>query len=168
MDLLESSTKNLESLFVTANRGEMKVNVGVVYRSPNGDAEEFEKEYMYLVSLYPKNMKSIILGDFNFDLLKNGHPEVEKFETLVLSTGFYPLISLSTHSTNINQHSCIDNIITNHIDTVRMSGILDNINSNHKPVIAMFKLGLPDHKIQKPKQIQEYSFSRTNLDDVIF
>ena len=34
-DKLISTTKNLESLFVTVNKGNEKVNVGVVYRSPN-------------------------------------------------------------------------------------------------------------------------------------
>ncbi len=162
-----TTTKNLESLFVTINKGEIKLNVGVVYRSPNGNTTEFKKEYTYLTSLYPKNMKSIILGDFNFDLLKNSSTEVGKFEGPVLSTGFFPLISLPTHSTNQTQQSCIDNIITNDIESVMMSGVIDDITSHHKPIVAMFKLSLPEDTAVKPKQIQHYNYSEKNVDSLI-
>ena len=167
-DKLISTTKNLESLFVTVNKGNEKVNVGVVYRSPNGDSKEFLNELTHLKSLFPKDTKSIILGDYNFDLLKRTNSTTQKFENLFLSLGFFPLISLATHSTNIQQHSCIDNILTNDIEHVTMSGVIDDMNSHHKPIIAMFNLCMPMNKNSSDqKLLQHYSFSKKNVDTLI-
>ena len=166
-DKLCSTTKNLESLFLTVNQGDSKLNVGVVYRSPNGDAKEFHSEYTYLVSQFPNNMKSIVLGDFNFNMLKKNDTNTETFENIMLSTGFFPLISLSTHSINERQHSCIDNIFTNDIDSVALSGVIEDTNSNHHPIFAMFKIGLPENSSDCPKQTQHYSYSKSNTDSLI-
>ena len=162
------TTANIESLFVTVNRGESKANIGVIYRSPNGDTKEFGKEFAHLISLFPKDMKSVVLGDYNFDLLKRENPEVNKFEDLILSYGFFPLISIPTHSISNKQHSCIDNIITNDIDSVLMSGVIDDMNSHHKPIVAMFNLNM-SMNMDDPKfrQIQQYSFSKANVDSLM-
>ena len=151
------TTKNIESLFLTVNKGNSKVNVGVIYRSPSGDSKEFHKEFAHLTSQFPKHMKSIILGDYNFDLLRQGCTEVSKFEELILSHGFFPLISIPTHSTSITQSSCIDNLFTNNIESVLKSGVIviDDLGSNHRPIFAMFHLNIsPTSPCSEPKQIQ--------------
>ena len=166
-DKLCLTTSNIESLFVTVNRGDSKVNVGVIYRSPNGEAKEFSKELSHLASLIPKKTKSIILGDYNFNLLKRKSPEVNEFEDLMLSLGFFPLISIPTHSTSAKQHSCIDNIFINDIESVFMSGVSDDVNSHHKPIIAMLNLGMPINACQVTKQTQYYSFSKANVETLV-
>ena len=162
------TTKNIESLFLTVNKGNSKVNVGVIYRSPSGDSKEFHKEFAHLTSQFLKHIKSIILGDYNFDLLRQGCTEVSKFEELILSHGFFPLISIPTHSTSITQSSCIDNIFTNNIESVLKSGVVDDLGSNHRPIFAMFHLNIsPTSPCSEPKQIQYYSFSKTNVESLI-
>ena len=162
------TTTNIESLFVTVNKGDTRANVGVIYRSPNGDAKEFNKELAHLISLFPEHMKSVILGDYNFDLLKQENPDVAKFEELILSHGFFPLISIPTHSTSVKQCSCIDNIITNDIESVLMSGVIDDVGSNHKPIVGMFSLNMSGNSADpKPKQVQNYSFSKANVESLI-
>ena len=162
------TTKNIESLFLTVNKGNSKVNVGVIYRSPSGDSKEFHKEFAHLTSQFPKHIKSIILGDYNFDLLRQGCTEVSEFEELILSHGFFPLISIPTHSTSITQSSCIDNIFTNNIESVLKSGVIDDLGSNHRPIFAMFHLNIsPTSPCSEPKQIQYYSFSKTNVESLI-
>ena len=162
------TTENIESLFLTINKGNSKVNLGVIYRSPNGDSKEFLKEFAHLTSQFPKHIKSIILGDYNFDLLRQGCTEVTKFEELILSQGFFPLISISTHSTSTTQSSCIDNIITNNIESVLNSGVIDNLGSTHRPIFAMFHLNFSSTtSCSDSKQIQYYSFSKTNVESLI-
>ena len=163
------TTTNMESLFVTVNREDSKANIGIIYRSPNGDSKEFCKEFSHLTSLFPKvrDMKTIILGDYNFDMFKRENSAVNKFEELVISSGFYPLISLKTHSISEKQNSCIDNIITNDIESVLMSGVIDDVNSHHLPIVAMFKLEMPKDSNQTLKQTQYYSFSKENVENLI-
>ena len=161
-----STTNNLESLFVSINVGDSKLNVGVIYRPPNGDSKEFLHELSTLSTYFPKGSKSIILGDYNFNLIKTNEMLSQKFEQLFLSLGFFPLISLPTHSTNINQHSCIDNILTDNIEQVTLSGVIDDVNSHHKPIIGMFNFSLPKNPCQDQKLFQHYSFSRKNIDSL--
>ena len=143
------------------------MNVGVIYRSPNGKPKEFLNELSQLASHFPKNSKSIILEDFNFNLFRRNEAFAQNFEQLFLSLGLFPLISLPTHSTNIYQNSCIDNILTNVTDHVTMSGVVDDFNSHHKPIIAMFNLSLPNQTDQDQKLLQYYSYSRKNIDGLV-
>ena len=162
------TSANIESLFLTVNRGDSKANVGVIYRSPNGDSKEFSKEFSHLTSLFPKHVKTIILGDYNFDLLKQGNTNVSKFEELVLTQGLFPLISIPTHSTSTKQFSCIDNILTDNIESVLLSGVIDDLGSNHRPIFAMFRLNLLGRSANsEPKLTQYYSFSKTNVESLI-
>ena len=162
-----STTKNLESLFVTVDGGSRKVNVGVIYRPPNGDSKEFLAELRHLFSLFPKRQKSIILGDYNFDLLKKTNVNAQKFEDLFLSMGYSPLISLPTHSKDTQQRSCIDNILTDDIEHVVMSGVIDDMATHHKPIIAMFDLGETEKSAHEQKVLQYYCFSRKNCDSLV-
>ena len=133
-------TPNLESLFVSINVGTIKINVGVLYRSPNGDPALFLDELLHLNSLLPKKSMSLLLGDFNFDLLKRNNTETQDFENTFLSLGYFPLISRPTHSINNQQSSCIDNILTNSIDTVTMTGVIEDFNSHHRPIFSRFNV----------------------------
>ena len=62
---------DIESLFVTVNDSNKKINIGSIYRSPSGDEEKFLEDFLSLIEQFPKNTTSIIMGDFNFDLFKD-------------------------------------------------------------------------------------------------
>ena len=163
---LSTTSQNLETLYVTVNQGDTKVNVGVLYRSPNGDSTKFNEEYSLIMSKFPKNIKTITLGDFNYDLLKSQihHGDTKNFENTMLSFGFLPLISRPTHSINIGQCSCIDNIFTDDIESVTFTGVVDDQASHHKPIFAFFNFNVAtSDNMSKPKQIQNYDFSKKNI-----
>ena len=155
---------NMESLFITINSGNRKINVGTVYRSPSGNEEKFFEEFNSLLEQFPKNTTSIIMGDFNFDLFKRLESAIENFEDVFLSQGFLPLVSLATHTSNGKNSSCIDNILVNDIESVCLSGIIKDIGSHHSPIFSFMNLNLADSDIKSPIQMQEYSYSKKNLD----
>ena len=160
-----TTTLNLETLYVTVNQGDIKLNIGVLYRSPNGDPVKFEEEYSLIMSKFPKNMQTITLGDFNYDLLKHAdQKDVQNFENAMLSNGFFPLISRPTHSVNLGQSSCIDNIFTNEVESVTLSGVIEDKASHHKPIFACFDTKHPNQAFNKPKQVQHYNFSSKNIE----
>jgi len=76
------------------------------------------------------------MGDYNINLhdsdnLKN---VVNDSEAVTLTAGFFPLISTHTYHKPYCRPSCIDNIFTNDIDTVQMSGTTSGSPSHHYPV----------------------------------
>ena len=85
--------RNMESLFITINNGNRKINVGTVYWSPSGNEEKFFKEFNSLLEQFPKNTiylyYHIIMGDFNFDLFKRLESAIENFEDVFYL--LYPL-----------------------------------------------------------------------------
>ena len=162
-----TTTPNLESLFLTVNKNGNKVYIGVIYRSPNGNAKDFITELLHLTSNFPKNMTTAILGDFNFNLNKSSDADTELFEVTFLSQGFFPLISLSTHSTSDTQSSCIDNILTNNIEAVSVSGVICDKGTHHSPIFAMFNLNLNKSTPKTEKHLFHYNFSNKNIESLV-
>ena len=157
-------SSNMESLFLTIDNNGREINIGTIYRSPNGNEEAFFEEFSSLIEQFPKSTKSIIMGDFNFDLFKRLETAVQNFEDIFLSNGFFPLISLATHSANVNSSSCIDNILVSDIETVSLSGVIRDIGSHHSPIFSFFNLNFSGSKTGSPVQIQEYSYSMKNIE----
>ena len=155
---------NMESLFLTINNNGKEINIGTIYRSPNGNEEMFFEEFSSLIEQFPKNATSIIMGDFNFDLFKRLETAIQNFEDVFLSNGFFPLISLATHSIRENSGSCIDNILVNDIETVSLSGVIRDIGSHHSPIFSFFNLNFSGPKCRSPVQVQEYCYSKKNIE----
>ena len=163
-----TTSPNVETLYVTVNQGESKLNIGVLYRSPNGDPTKFDEEYSLIMSKFPNNIQTITLGDFNYDLLKHADQKnTQNFENTMLSNGFFPLISRPTHSVKVGQSSCIDNIFTNEIESVTLSGVIEDGSSHHKPIFAFFDTKLLVLNSTKPKQVQNYNFSGKNVQSLL-
>ena len=80
---------------------------------------------------------SVILGDFNFDLLKHNESSlVQKYLDTFMCTGFIPLISKPTHIRG-QSSTCIDQIWTNLISDNVTSGIITSSVSAHLPIYAI-------------------------------
>ena len=107
------------------------------------------------------------MGDFNYDLLKQLESAIENFEEVFLSQGFFPLISLATHSSSATQSSCIDNIFTNDIDKISLSGVIKDMGKHHSPVFPLMNFNLDKASCKSRTQIQEYSYSSKNIDSII-
>ena len=88
------------------------------------------------------------------DNLKN---VVNGFEALTL-TGFFPLISTYTHHKPHCRPSCIDNIFTNDIDTVQISGTISGSPSHHYPVFQFFNIDLTKNPSKTTVPTQFYDF----------
>ena len=165
---LSSVSQHLETVFVIIGKGSKTINAGVVYRSPNSNCQEFLADFEKLLKSIPQNETTYILGDFNLNLLKSAtKSEIEAFETLFLSEGLYPTISLITHQRPDKNGSCIDNIFTNKIETVACTGVVSDQGSGHSPIFSLSKLEFENVSESKQKQTQCYSFSSKNTNELV-
>ena len=65
--------------------------IGVVYRPPSGEIEEFNKEIELILSKLPSK-NSYILGDYNINMLNLNTKGQSDFEETVISNSYLPLI----------------------------------------------------------------------------
>ena len=157
-DNLNSCSKNLESLFITVSNTSKPLTIGVVYRPPSGDKSEFIKELNNLLLRVPKS-NVILTGDVNVDLHKQN---ISDFEDTIFGNGFVPLVSIATHFKPGCNPSCIDNVFTNSVDDIIMSGVSENTVSHHLPLFCFTELksNLCDDKdVQLPK----YDYCESNM-----
>ena len=115
---------------------------GIIYRHPNGDLIERFIEYLSSVAdrINQENKTSIILGDFNIDLLN--------LESHLASTAHSFLNTLGSHffqpyilqPTRITDHSAslIDNIFFNSIEPLTISGNIVHDLTDHIPNFIIF------------------------------
>ena len=158
---ISHTTGNLESLFITITNTETPITIGVIYRPPNGDYNEFLKELEITKDLLPQH-PVYIMGDYNIDLHMENCSMVNRFEDTILTSNLSPLISIYTHDRINSRRSCIDNILTNNLDNVIFSGTITESISDHKPVFQ-----LSSHTITQPKttkNVQYYDYSKSNVE----
>lgn len=163
-----------ESLFVEINRSQGKnVIVGVIYRPPNQNINEFINKYNELVTYVSKQNKlCYIMGDFNLDLMKfQDHLATSEFLEGMYSNMFYPLI---TRPTRITTHTAtlIDNIFTNDPNN-HLNGLLLNDISDHLPIFAILH-GNIDHnssnnnptmtRVRSKENINKFKEQLRNID----
>ena len=130
-------TPNLETLFITVSHDRVPLTVGVLYRHPNGNVNESLSELSNILETLPK--KAVyIMGDFNINLHNDSTKIVSDFEEVTLSTGFAPLISIHTHEKPNCNGTCIDNILTNDVDNVLLSGTIRDKLLHHLPIFQIF------------------------------
>ncbi len=166
IDKVGFCTPDIESLFIQVSNTTEPMTIGVVYRPPSGEINKFLDTLNWILTNLPKNNIKI-LGDYNIDLLKDSATSTQAFETLFLQNGFAPIISIPTHERHNCKSSCIDNILTNNIESVIISGTLnDNRIGDHIPIFEISKTELPkDKKPQKCYQL--YDFSNSNLNKFV-
>ena len=129
--------KDIECLFVEIEFKEIKMNVGVMYRTPDADVRKF-CDYLVdiLETLKPHNQSCYLMGDYNIDLLKHStHNPTSDFLDLMFFNSFIPLIKKPTRITH-QTAAIIDNIFTNKYvnENKYMTGILTTDISDHYPI----------------------------------
>ena len=157
-------TENLETLFVKLTNGNTPITVGVLYRPPSGDIDKALVELSEILDLLPRN--SYISGDFNIDLHLKENRYITELEDVIMSRGFFPLISTTTHEKPGCRGSCIDNIITNDIDNVLFSGTITEKISHHHPIFQIFESELIPIN-PKNKYVQNYDYCNSNVDKFV-
>ena len=153
-------TEHLETLFVTVSSTTSPVTVGVLYRPPSGNVNVALSELSDILDSLPKC--SYLAGDFNIDLHDKNSTIVQRYEEILLSKGFFPLISLATHEKPGCKASCIDNIITNDVESIVASGILTDRISHHSPIFQIFDRNLNSSKTNL-KYKQYYDYGKPNV-----
>ena len=146
---LQFTTTTMESLFIEIDkevfRSSNKIIIGVVYRPPNTDVDEFSDHMSNIVSILKTERKCCyLLGDFNLNLLNaDTHSPTQEFSDLMYSDSLFPTI---TKPTRVTSHSAtlIDNIFCNNIlNEQALSGILYTDISDHYPIFYI------DHSLKK-------------------
>ena len=97
--LLDHSKHNLpsssyEGLFISVSHKRGTTLMGVIYRPPGHNLDEFSNEIDFLLSeILKKNKEVLLLGDFNIDLLKvNNHKVTTNFYNCMTAHHFLPVI----------------------------------------------------------------------------
>ena len=157
LDAFSQCSSNLESLFISINNAENPIIVGVLYRPPSGDATLFFSELNLILQKLP--LTNVYLsGDFNIDLLKNTAVE---FEDIIYGNGFAPLISIATHFKPGCNPSCIDNILTNSIDSIITSGVCKTVSNHHCPIFCLTSAKWKP--CESESNVPKYDYNETNM-----
>ena len=161
---LSTITENLELLVISISSSGAPVTVGVVYRPPSGDIDIALSELSDLLDELPKC--SYIVGDFNIDLHDKTSKSVQMYEDILFSKGFFPLVSLATHEKPGCKASCIDNIVSNDVDSIIATGTLKDHITHHSPIFQIFNRNLESTK-NNLKSKQYYDYCQSNIDQFL-
>lgn len=129
----------IESLFIEippCSTIQKEVVVGVIYRPPNTNVNDFTTHITDLLSTVKKESKlCYLLGDFNINLLNSDtHILTSEFLEVLYSYSFTPLITKPTRVTS-QSATLIDNIFCNHqLEISGLSGICLTDISDHFPI----------------------------------
>ena len=156
-------TENLESLFVTIHGKSNPVHVGVIYRPPSGNSDQSLTELHEIMEMLPKSGVHV-MGDFNINLHNSSSKLVQELENKMLSTGFFPLISIPTHEKPGCKPSCIDNIFTNNTENTLASGILKLNISHHHAVFHISTCLTNQTEHSETKHTQYYDYCNSNVE----
>jgi hypothetical protein len=157
----------IESKFIeiqTETTGiEKPIIVGVIYRPPNTDIEDFN-EWMNntMTKINNENKNIYLLGDFNINIMHyDTHTSTAEFLDLMYTSSMLPLITKPTRITN-NTYSLIDNIFHNDVlQNYFINGIIYTDISDHFPVFSI-KTNNPLSAQQKTHKYR--NFSAVNID----
>ena len=160
----ENDITDYEFMFIDIfNHCNIKTTIGVIYRKPSGNIDDFLQFYDYtLCKLKCENCKLYITGDFNIDILKHlSNSDAAKFVSINSSYGLIPLIKSPTRIT-ANTASLIDNIFTNVINSTLDSGSFCVDISDHLPVFYLSEVECNINRVLKTQTL-----SRKITDDGI-
>ena len=135
--------------------------IGVVYRHPRkNDTQTTDNLQSVMNKLKKENKNTLIVGDFNFDLLNHeNNDQISKFLHMMLENSYQPCILEPTRIVQGNKPSLVDNIFSNSIEPV-VSGNLYQKLSDHLPNFAI----LNNAKTQKKKEFVKKRCPKPNFD----
>ena len=143
----------IESLFVKISNNGMVFVIGLVYRPPNSNVDQFT-ETLNDILTQVFHMPCYIMSDYNIDLLKRElHQPTEKFLEAMYSNSLLPMILKPTRET-VTTATLIDNIFTNkyNINDNILQGIFATYISDHYMIFHISQKCSPG--------IEEYQLNR--------
>lgn len=173
---------NIETIWVEINALNRKFLLGLFYRPPNSSVDFWFSLENILENAVDHNLDLIILGDFNYDIIKNSNARNSHLQRIMTRFNLQHLITEPTRITNTTE-TCIDLIMTNHNSIINNTSVLPPFISDHCTVTAevVFKTFKPlSYKkilwkyegsnlqaIENDLISQDWSFIQTN-DDINF
>ena len=113
--ILDHEVTPTESLWLETDLNGRKITVGIIYRKPNTDIDQFQNSLLLtLKRLKIDKANVVLLGDFNINVLhKEGiDMKAEQFLTSLQCLGMQQLITSPTRVTKTTS-SLIDHVYTN-------------------------------------------------------
>lgn len=111
------------------------VVVGVVYRPPQADMNEFLNDLETVFTFLTNNSKrAVIMGDMNIDILGTNHGD---YSNLLDSFGFQNYIDTPTRITSTTS-TCLDHVLCNFESTHILTGVYETALSDHLPVAFLY------------------------------
>ena len=156
-DLCEFETSWVEVIF---DRQPNRL-IGVAYRHPkSNDSQTTESLQTTINKIKKENKNTVIIGDFNFDLLNHEkNDQISKFLHMMIENSYQPCIMEPTRIVQGNKPSLVDNIFTNSIEPVSSGNLYQKI-SDHLPNFAIFN----NSKSKKKKEFVKKRCQKPNFD----
>ena len=129
---LNISIHGLEYLALTVTKQTTQVNIVTIYRPPSMSTASFFEKFKHLVDLLQKDITTVIMGDFNVDLLQYPDHTIVRYMNTI---GFYQLVSDAT----TDYGSMLDHVYVNRRDHVHVE-IADTYYSDHDLVCVSLKV----------------------------
>ena len=169
----------MESIFIEITFNQKQYIVGLVYRVPNTNLDNFIDTLNILIEPMKNKFEVILMGDFNIDLLQDNNCS-RKLQNMTQSNYLVPTILEATRVASVIRNgenhlteTLIDNIFINR-STEFKSGLIYSSISDHYPVFSILNEGnissfaeipntittrlIDDFKIRKFKSALQRSF----------
>lgn len=136
---INKEVSHSESLWLDIQLNSKSVVVGIIYRKPNTDVNEFRDSLVDTLHGFKIDKRHcILMGDFNIDLNNNDNFEGNEFLTTLHCLGLEQVITSSTRIT-YSSETLIDHIYTNLSGCGNSAGTILSDLSDHFPVFAFFE-----------------------------
>ena len=162
-------SKNIESVFaeILLPR-KTNIIIGTIYRHPSMSIKSFNDEYLkpFLHKISLENKQTILLGDFNINLLNSDvSAESSSFLDILGSNQIVPRIFIPTRITKESK-TLIDNIFSNVTEHSITSGNIIYSISDHLPQFCIFNSS-PKFSYHKKQSIFRQDWSHFDQENFI-
>ena len=128
-----------ESLWVELQLPNSNFNLGIIYRKPGTNIEEFESGLEnHLINMHSTNSKYMLVGDFNIDYNNHSVPATQSYLNTMATMNFRQLIDVPTRCTPFSS-TIIDHIYTNFYDYFVHCGAITTEITDHFPTFAFIE-----------------------------
>ena len=90
----------VESVFLSLKTTNININLGCVYRHPNGNISHFNDSLSEYLSNSNQNDIFVLGGDINIDLLKTSKKSTQNYFDILQGNNYIPVISIPTRFSN--------------------------------------------------------------------
>jgi exonuclease III len=157
-----ASNVDFEALWIELHfKGKQNLLCGIIYRHPNGNLDNLMNYINQTIEqIHQENKLSLVMGDFNIDLLKS-HTSSENFINTMSSFFYLPHILQPTRITD-HSSTLIDNIFFNSVEHFTISGNVVYDLTDHLSNFIIF------HKFSSlPSSINVYKRDYSKFDEIV-